>query len=314
MERQPTTTEVKYMDDYSKALIDAAVDNIHSNYTWAPVMREESIPSPKENPHYKEQGEGGSKDPKASAAPGDTKRPSGQKQFGAEIRDTTKVVTAESVEVGEGVIEAFEVEIDGETYIFEKKNAEGKEQGLDGKACWKGYKRMGTKKKGGKTVDNCVKAGFEPEGEMLEGKCSHCNGKGCEKCGKDGKLHNCATKVKKEGVNFLVVPGQHTLLEDGTVTHYDLLGEGGVLLKNVPVEELEVVEEGMHEHVVNHAKNAEVLGEKKLDPVGKEDKDIDNDGDHDKSDKYLLSRRKKVGKIIAAKKKVKEETEITEKK
>ena len=23
--------------------------------------------------------------------------------------------------------------------------------------CWKGYKRMGTKKKGGKTVDNCVK-------------------------------------------------------------------------------------------------------------------------------------------------------------
>ena len=40
---------------------------------------------------------------------------------------------------------------------------------------------------------------------------------------------------------------------------------------------------------------------KKLDAVGKEDKDIDNDGDHDKSDKYLLSRRKKVGKIIAAK-------------
>ena len=305
MERQPTTTEVKHMDDYSKALIAAAVDNIHSNYTWAPVMREESIPTPKDNPHAKEQGEGGSKDPKASAAPGDAKRPSGQKQFGAEIRDTTKVVAAESVEE---VLETVELEIDGETIIIEKK------KGLDGKACWKGYKQMGTKMKGGKRVDNCVKAGYEPEGEMLEGKCSHCNGKGCEKCGKDGKLHNCATKVKKEGVNFLVVPGQHTLLEDGTVTHYDLLGEGGVLLKNVPVEELEVVEEGMHEHVVNHAKNAEVLGEKKLDPVGKEDKDIDNDGDHDKSDKYLLSRRKKVGKIIAAKKKVKEETEITEKK
>lgn len=307
MERQPTTTEVKNMDDYSAALIAAAVDNIHSNYTWAPVMREENIPSPKENPHYKEQGEGkGNTDPKASAAPGDAKRPSGQKQFGAEIRDTTKVVAAESVEE---VLETVELEIDGETIIIEKK------KGLDGKACWKGYKQMGTKMKGGKRVDNCVKAGFEPEGEMLEGKCSHCNGKGCEKCGKDGKLHNCATKVKKEGVNFLVVPGQHTLLEDGTVTHYDLLGEGGVLLKNIPVEELEVVEEGMHEHVVNHAKNAEVLGEKKkLDPVGKEDADIDNDGDVDKSDKYLHGRRKKVSKIIAAKKKVKEETEITEKK
>ena len=42
---------------------------------------------------------------------------------------------------------------------------------------------------------------------------------------------------------------------------------------------------------------------KKLDPVGKEDKDIDNDGDHDKSDKYLIARRKKVSKIIGMSKK-----------
>ena len=34
---------------------------------------------------------------------------------------------------------------------------EEKQKGVDGKACWKGYKRMGTKQKGGKTVDNCVK-------------------------------------------------------------------------------------------------------------------------------------------------------------
>ena len=52
------------------------------------------------------------------------------------------------------------------------------------------------------------------------------------------------------------------------------------------------------------------LGEKKLDPVGKEDKDIDNDGDHDKSDKYLLARRKKVSAIIGKKKKMKEEAEL----
>ena len=32
-----------------------------------------------------------------------------------------------------------------------------KKKGLDGKACWKGYTLRGTKKKGGKTVDNCVK-------------------------------------------------------------------------------------------------------------------------------------------------------------
>ena len=43
-------------------------------------------------------------------------------------------------------------------------------------------------------------------------------------------------------------------------------------------------------------------GKKKLDPVGKEDKDIDNDGDHDKSDKYLLKRRKAIGQAIATRK------------
>jgi hypothetical protein len=47
---------------------------------------------------------------------------------------------------------------DGETLIIEK------EKGLDGKACWKGYKYAGTKMKGGKKVDDCVKAGYEMEG------------------------------------------------------------------------------------------------------------------------------------------------------
>ena len=41
----------------------------------------------------------------------------------------------------------------------------------------------------------------------------------------------------------------------------------------------------------------------KLDPVGKEDKDVDNDGDHDKTDKYLLNRRAAIGKAMAKKKK-----------
>ena len=141
---------------------------------------------------------------------------------GAEVEDTTKkkkeVKKEKSVAESaicekcgkdpcecETVLEREEIEIDGETIIIEKA------KGLDGKACWKGYKLAGTKKKGGKTVDNCVKAGFEPEGEEI--------------------------------------------------------------------------------------------AEKKLDPVGKEDKDVDNDGDHDKSDKYLLARRKKVSKIIAMSKK-----------
>lgn len=52
----------------------------------------------------------------------------------------------------------------------------------------------------------------------------------------------------------------------------------------------------------------------KLDPVGQEDSDIDNDGDSDKSDSYLRKRRKTVGAAIAAekaKKVRKEEIELS---
>ena len=145
---------------------------------------------------------------------------------GAEIEDTTKrkktakkggyvgqesAPRAEEVEV----LEREEYEIDGETYVIEKK------KGLDGKACWKGYKLAGTKKKGGKTVDNCVKAGDEltHDGEELAEK-------------------------KLDAVNHKELKGKH---------------------------------------------------------ADRKDKDIDNDGDVDKSDKYLHMRRKKVSKIIAMK-------------
>jgi len=47
------------------------------------------------------------------------------------------------------------------------------------------------------------------------------------------------------------------------------------------------------------------LYDEKLDPVGKEDDDIDNDGDVDKTDKYLLKRRKAVSKAIKKQKKKK---------
>jgi hypothetical protein len=48
-----------------------------------------------------------------------------------------------------------------------------------------------------------------------------------------------------------------------------------------------------------------VIGEK-MDPVGKEDSDVNNDGKVDKQDKFLKGRRSKISKIIAAKKKVDE--------
>lgn len=50
------------------------------------------------------------------------------------------------------------------------------------------------------------------------------------------------------------------------------------------------------------SQTARVTAGKGLDPVGKEDKDIDNDGDHDKTDKYLLNRRKVRGSAIETRK------------
>lgn len=42
----------------------------------------------------------------------------------------------------------------------------------------------------------------------------------------------------------------------------------------------------------------EMITGESLDPVGKEDKDVDNDGDSDDSDDYLVNRRLKIGKAI----------------
>ena len=56
------------------------------------------------------------------------------------------------------------------------------------------------------------------------------------------------------------------------------------------------------------------LHEAKLDPVGKEDGDIDNDGDKDDTDSYLANRRKAIGKAIKQKSmKEEEEKEDTKK-
>lgn len=57
--------------------------------------------------------------------------------------------------------------------------------------------------------------------------------------------------------------------------------------------------------LVNYGK---VFQKEAMDPVGKEDKDIDNDGDADKSDQYLKNRRDAIG---AAMKKEGEDHEVS---
>ena len=72
------------------------------------------------------------------------------------------------------------------------------------------------------------------------------------------------------------------------------------LRQNPNIESVEMTEHGdAYEGERRKGKlTARAKAGKGLDPVGKEDKDIDNDGDHDKTDKYLLKRRKAIGSAI----------------
>ena len=63
----------------------------------------------------------------------------------------------------------------------------------------------------------------------------------------------------------------------------------------------QIMKEQIQELLRAEVNSLREAAKKKLDPVGKEDKDIDNDGDHVKSDKYLLNRRKTVAKKLGKK-------------
>jgi len=99
---------------------------------------------------------------------------------------------------------------------LKKDIGEEKQKGVDGKACWKGYKRMGTKKKGGKTVDNCVKIGEGWEQQisglisLLETKqlnelMSYASDKGYEATGTYKRYDLFVSKKKFNNIAFISV-------------------------------------------------------------------------------------------------------------
>ena len=71
--------------------------------------------------------------------------------------------------------------------------------------------------------------------------------------------HDCSSKVKHEeyGIGDCIKE-MHTLDQNGNITHYDVLFSDRVV-KNVPVENLEVLVSEMHEHYINDEKNKEVV-------------------------------------------------------
>jgi hypothetical protein len=286
MERQRATTQVAHYDDFSKALIESAVRH----------LGEEGIPSLQKKGN---EDDFSKKDPKAKAAPADPAvnlaTGSGPKQsHGAEIK-YTNVVKKEEVETEEDTIE-------------EAKNKEGKEQGVDGKACWKGYKYAGTEK--GK--DKCVKE----EKKEKEGADKKDETKFHSKLDKlvhktFGDSPEEKKKKMKEEVTLqdivekAVSKSQQKFMG---MVHAKKKGEmkGGSeevkkATSSMTGKEAEKFASTKHKGLPEKKKTNEAL-----DPVGKEDSDVNNDGKVDKQDKFLKGRRSKVSKIIAAKKKVDE--------
>jgi hypothetical protein len=343
MERQRATTQVAHYDDFSKALIESAVRH----------LGEEGIPSLQKKGN---EDDFSKKDPKAKAAPADPAiniaGGTGTKQsHGAEIEYTTvrsKNVQREEAELmpGELVGTTYEAVLEtGESIILEK------EKGLDGKACWKGYKLAGTKKKGGKTVDNCVKEEDESKAEEEKEKKMSKSAKEKHEKAEDKAEKKAEMKEEKGGADKKSETKFHTKLDKLVHKTFGKSPDEKKMKEEVSLQD--IVEKAVSKSqqkfmgMVHAKKKGEMtdgsekvdkaaasltskeaekfastkhkglpekkaqkeefeLTEKKLDAVGKEDKDIDNDGDHDKSDKYLLNRRKKVGKILSAKKKVDE--------
>ena len=84
----------------------------------------------------------------------------------------------------------------------------------------------------------------------------------------------------------------------------DLVAEGGKYLKysDLLLQKGRLMAKNQSTAMIDKEIKKEMgkLGIKeKLDPVGKADGDIDNDGDKDSSDKYLAKRRKAISKAIA---------------
>ena len=127
--------------------------------------------------------------------------------------------------------------------------------------------------------------------------------------------HSCATKVEHpEWGEGNCLKEQHTLDEEGNVSHYDVMFNHG-LEKDVSVKDIKITREGMHEHAINPTKSqreieaqppnefvddelsAEVKTESK-----KAKKDYDGDGKIESGkDEYFGSRDKAIKKAMGKK-------------
>ena len=128
------------------------------------------------------------------------------------------------------------------------------------------------------------------------------------------KAKDAAMGMAKRGVGMLNPNKDKQQTEDVAITHLD--GSTTEIIDVVtppPLGNKEEDQEALHNRLWDQVTaNLTTLGEmddtrylvepieekKKLDPVGKEDGDVDNDGDKDSSDSYLMKRRMAIKKAM----------------
>jgi len=305
MERQKPTTDLKHDDDFSKALVESYGRWMSGGGFGHHMLQEEGIPAEMKQGPETPTREGGAdastsipdlsgkenkeddfstKDPKANAGAPDPatnlRVGAGVKQsHGAEIKDTTKVVAKEeccSYCGGKGCSKCQK----------EDKNTMKKEETISEK---KGlYANIHAKRKRGE-------APAKPGSEDYPAK---------------DAFKKSAKTAKKEALSFELDGVEYVfeeVIEEGSMKQARKNVGASTCWKGYKAQG---TKKKGGKTVPNCVKEEQIDEKKKLDPVGKADADIDNDGDVDKSDKYLHARRKKVTKIINSKKKMKEEAEL----
>ena len=129
-----------------------------------------------------------------------------------------------------------------------------------------------------------------------------------------GMAKNAIGGAVRRGVGMLNPNKDKTQTEDVAITHLDgSTTEVIDVVKPEPLGNKEEDQEALHNRLWDQVTaNLTTLGEmdntrylvepieekKKLDPVGKEDGDVDNDGDKDSSDSYLMKRRMAIKKAM----------------
>ena len=130
----------------------------------------------------------------------------------------------QAVRGGAGADIVAHTELEGE--VIKEKN-----KGLDGKKCWDGYKLSGTKKKGGKIVDNCVKEEEEGgEKKLPKNTIEFDGGATIEPVGDSREiptlLNLVKNKLRARGLNMSFEPKGEVVSEKKADKDYD--GDGKI--------------------------------------------------------------------------------------